>query len=99
MTEGVISARVLKELRARGVPCRKIAAGPYSPRGISDILGTLPPYGRAFFIEMKTPEAYKLACNGMTAHQVEFLREMRAAGAIAFCACSWEQVRTELGLT
>jgi hypothetical protein len=98
MPEGAITSRVLKELRARGVAAFKHFSGAYSSRGISDIIGVLPPHGRAFFIEMKTPEAYKTACNGATAHQVEFLREMRAAGAIAFCASSWEMVRETLGL-
>lgn len=98
MTEGRLTSLVLTKLRERGVPCRKIAASPYSPRGISDIIGALPPEGIALFIEMKTPEAYRKAANGMTPHQIEFLREMRAAGAIAFCACSWEQVRELLAL-
>ena len=98
MNETDLASRVHKALAARGIPHRKIWQGPYSHRGTSDIIGTLPPAGRAFFIELKAPGKYKPPSKGMTPAQAFFLAEMEAAGALCACCDSVEQVLLVLGL-
>jgi hypothetical protein len=99
VTEAAITARVVSNLRARGILCRKIWQGPYSTHGVSDIIGLLSPSGRGLFIEMKTPDAYAKKNHNLSSHQARFLDDATKAGAIAFCACSWEMVRDRLGLS
>ena len=52
------------------------------PAGFSDLLGAIPPHGRAIFLEVKRPGRKP------TAAQRAFLEARRAEGAVAFCADS-----------
>jgi hypothetical protein len=87
---------------------RKVA-NKYSPRGVSDIFGSY--YGRAMFIEVKTPEEHAylakhyaeirsyIGINKKKNHlknQVHFIESNRARGCLAFFASSLEQVKEEL---
>jgi len=58
--------------------------------GVSDILGILPG-GRFLAIEVKRPRLGRL-----TADQAAFQANVRAAGGIAVCVCSVEELRIEL---
>ena len=62
-------------------------SGMGSRKGVSDLCGTLPPYGRAVFIELKRPG------RDATPDQAEFLRIMKAAGAVTGVAHSVMEVR------
>lgn len=59
-------------------------AGGYTgmPAGFSDLLGAIPPHGRAIFLEVKRPGGRP------TAAQKAFLEARRAEGAVAFWADS-----------
>ena len=57
-------------------------SGMGSRKGVSDLCGTLPPYGRSVYIELKRPG------KEATPDQVEFLRIMKAAGAVTGVAHS-----------
>lgn len=92
MNETDLSSRVADALRARGIPNRKIWQGAYSGRGVSDRIGTLPPSGRALYIELKAPGKYKPVTLGLTQHQAKFLVEMKAAGALCIVADSVQGV-------
>ena len=61
-----------------------------SAPGVSDIIGTIPPNGRAFFCEIKRPGGK------LSPAQADFLGRMREAGAIAFMADKVETVRDVL---
>ena len=52
------------------------------PAGFSDLLGAIPPHGRAIFLEVKRPGRKP------TAAQRAFLEARRAEGAVAFWADS-----------
>lgn len=51
-------------------------SGMGSRKGVSDLIGTLPPYGRGVFIEIKRPGGE------LSDHQIVFLRKMKAGGAL-----------------
>lgn len=59
-------------------------AGGYTgmPAGFSELLGAIPPHGRAIFLEVKRPGRKP------TAAQRAFLESRRAEGAVAFWADS-----------
>jgi len=62
-------------------------------KGVADIIGVLPPSGRALAIEVKTPDGK------LTRHQTAFLAGVMVAGGVAFVAHSVDQVAKELGWT
>lgn len=66
-------------LRQLGVPHIKHWGGPFSEKGVSDLIGTVPggpQKGRAFYCEVKVPG------KSATAEQAAFLAEHEAAGAL-----------------
>lgn len=65
-------------------------SGMGSRPGVSDLIGTLPPYGRAVFIEIKRPG------KEATPAQVEFLALMKRAGAVTGVVHSVEEFRDVL---
>jgi len=81
---GITEADVTKSVRAMlkllRVPHFKNFATLGSKRGVSDIIGVLPPTGRALFLELKAPG------KAPTPDQRTFLVEMASAGAVAFWA-------------
>lgn len=65
------------------VPHFKHWGGPYSAKGVSDLIGTVPAgpqKGRAIYCEIKVPG------KGPDANQIAFLAEHEAAGALCFVA-------------
>ena len=62
----------------------------YSNAGVSDIIGVT--QGRALFVEVKTPEKR----DNTTKLQEIFIDKVKEAGAIAFIACSVEEVKNKL---
>lgn len=90
-----ITNQIREMLRLMRIPHEKHWGGPMSPKGIPDILATLPgetatvregivihthPPGRALWIEIKVPG------KNLRPEQEEFLDKMREAGALAFVA-------------
>jgi hypothetical protein len=94
----LIETQITKQIRQLLFHCGalsiKIAGGPYQKPGISDLLVCLPRNGVGVFvaIEVKRPG------HTLTPLQDGFLREVRAAGGIAFVAYSVEDVVRELDL-
>lgn len=89
--ESEITKAILAYLRASGIVSWKNWSGPMTPiRGISDILGVLPPGGRFLAIEVKT------ATGKLTEHQLRFLSAVREAGGVAFVARSLDDVISTL---
>lgn len=92
-TEADLTAQVKIALNVIGLgknfkgPVFKHWSGMGSRKGVSDLIGTLPPYGRAVFIELKRPG------REATPDQVEFLRIMKRAGAVTGVAHSVAEVR------
>ena len=68
-------------------PFMKHWAGMGSRKGVSDIIGTLPPYGRAVYIEIKRPG------KEATDDQAKFLRIMKRNGAVVGVAHSVGELR------
>ena len=62
-------------------------SGMGSRKGVSDLIGTLPPYGRAVFIEIKRPG------RDATPDQAEFLRLMKRSGAVVGVVHSVAELR------
>lgn len=88
--EAKLQAQILKYLRSRpGSFTRKLAMGPFSGRGIPDILHI--EQGRPLLVEVKAPGGKA------TPLQIQCLRELHAAGAVAFVAWSLEDVKARLG--
>lgn len=76
--ESEITKAILAYLRASGIVVWKNWSGPMTPiRGISDILGVIPPTGRFLAVEVKTP------AGKLTEHQLRFLAAVREAGGVA----------------
>ena len=84
--ETILTKQVREVLRLLGVVAFKHWGGMMGEKGVSDLIGVLPPSGRALFLELKVPG--KLP----SAHQVAFLQRMKDAGALAFWATSVQQV-------
>lgn len=91
--ETILTKQVREILRLLRIPHRKHWGGPMSPKGIPDIIGTLPgpsmgpdgnpmSRGRAFYCELKVRGGH------IRPEQAEFIEEMREAGAVAFVAHS-----------
>ena len=72
---------------------RKGREGGYTgmPAGFSDLLGAIPPHGRAIFLEVKRPGRKP------TAEQRAFLEARRAEGAVAFWADSVDSALRQFG--
>lgn len=100
MLEQHIQRAILELLRWRGIPCYKHQNagirkpdGSYIPthtRGVSDIIGCLPPSGRMLCIEVKRPGGKP------TLEQQNFLDTINRAGGLAFVAHSVEEVEEKL---
>ena len=88
--ETAITKQIREVLRKMKVPHFKHWGGPFGSKGISDLIGTLPPDGRSLYIEVKTQVGHA------THDQMNFLRGMQSAGAVAFVARSWREVVSEL---
>lgn len=86
MTETEITAQIRNILSLLKVPHFKHFGGPMAQRGVSDIIGTIPPNGRALFIEVKKPGG------AVSPEQQEFLDKHSSAGALAFIARSPQEV-------
>jgi penicillin-binding protein-related factor A (putative recombinase) len=73
-------------------PTKKLyrSLGKFQFKGISDIIGIYK--ARPLFIEVKTPKTK----NNLTLHQKEFLNRCTQEGAIAFVACSIDDVKSRL---
>jgi hypothetical protein len=92
--QGIQSA-ILAYLRMKGIPCYKhqnagiYRDGRYIPshtRGVSDIIGLLPPNGRFLAIEVKRPGGKP------TQEQQNFIDAVNRAGGLAFVAFSVDDV-------
>ncbi len=88
--ETMITKQVREVLRLLHVPHWKNFGGPMSAPGVSDLVGALPPAGRALFIELKVPG------RGLRAEQADFRRGVVEAGPLAFMACSVREVVAKL---
>src|SRR5690348_4900051 len=98
--EQSIQRAILEYLRWRHIPCykhqnagiRKPDGGyiPTHTRGVSDIIGLLPPTGRFLAIEVKRPGGKA------TQEQQHFIDTINAAGGLAFVAYSVEEVQDRL---
>ena len=78
--EGIVKSQIRNMLRLMKIVHWNHAASALSPRGVPDIIGTLPPLGRALYIEVKAPGKKPSQL------QMDFLTEQAGAGAIAFWA-------------
>ena len=80
-----VKAQIRGLLRFLGIQHFNHVASALSPRGVPDILGTIPG-GRSLLVEVKRP--------GLSAspYQEAFLAEHRKAGALAFVAHSRDEV-------
>lgn len=76
----------LIHIDAGGAGYRANGGGGYSatPAGFPDLLGLIPPTGRALFIEVKAPGKKP------PQHQLDYLALLRSKGALAFWADSVE---------
>ena len=73
------------------IPHFKHWGGPFSAKGVSDLIGTLPKSGgRALFCEVKTEKGKA------TEEQLKFLSEMEYAGALTMVVHSPEEFIEEL---
>ncbi len=91
--EKEIQRAILDLLHARGVLAWKAGSGyvKIGHTGVSDIIGIMPPSGRAIACEVKMPG------KSATLEQENFLASVRQAGGIAFVAHSVDEVAKELG--
>jgi len=93
ITEAIVTAQVKIACNLIGLgpdfkgPIIKHWAGMGSRKGASDLMGTLPPFGRAVYIELKRPGKEP------TPAQEDFLRIMKLAGAVVGVAHSVEEFR------
>ena len=88
--ESRLRSRIIKRLREHGGRWIVTHGSQYQEAGVSDILGCLD--GKFWALELKTPEKFKRPGHGLTPLQVEFIKNVRDAGGVAFCVCSVEQV-------
>ena len=87
-TEKDLQARILRYLRKiKDSEWVKFQAGPYTPKGIPDIIGCWK--GRFFFFEVKLP-ARK---NSVTNAQYRRMVELKCAGAIGGVVTSVEETQ------
>lgn len=78
--ETYITQAIRDVLHIMKVPHFKHWAGKFSPKGIPDIIGTIPGTGRALYIEVKTPSGT------LKPDQRAFLEAHGGRGALAFVA-------------
>lgn len=78
--ETPITRGIRQVLRVLRIPHFKHWAGQFSEKGIPDLIGTIPPHGRALYIEVKKPGGT------LRPEQIVFLEDARAAGAVAIVA-------------
>lgn len=90
LIETQITKQIRQILHHAGAMTIKIAGGPYQRPGISDLLVCLD--GRFIAIEVKRPGHHP------TPLQLDFIKQVQAAGGIGFIAYSPEDVVRELGL-
>lgn len=81
MREAAIQAAVQRRLRERGCVVLKVHGGLYQPAAL-DLIGSRPPDGRAFAIEVKVPG------ERMTPRQAAIAAQWGKAGAIVGVATS-----------
>ena len=82
--ETILTKQVREVLNLLGVPHHKNWGGPMGERGVCDLIGVLPPAGRALFIELKKPGYAGVP----TEEQTAFLQRRKDAGAVAFWTSS-----------
>jgi hypothetical protein len=90
LIETQITKQIRQVLAYAGAMTIKIAGGPYQKPGISDLLVCLS--GRFIAIEVKRPGHHP------TPLQVDFIKQVQAAGGIGFVTYSVEEVIEKLGL-
>ena len=78
--EGLVKAQIRNILRLLKVQHFVHFSGALSHPGVPDIIGSIPPNGRALFLEVKAPGKKP------NPSQVSFLAEYASTGAIAFFA-------------
>lgn len=88
--ETLLTRQIREVLRLLRVPTTKHWGGPLSEKGVPDLIGVLPPAGRALFIEVKVGRG------ALRPEQDQYLTVRRAAGAVAFAAWSVRDVLREL---
>ena len=91
--ETILTGQIRELMKLMRIPHEKHWGGPMSPKGIPDLISTLPgpseskradghiikhPGGRAFWCELKTPGKKP------TDEQFDFLEKMKTAGALSF---------------
>lgn len=92
MLESTVVEKICSALWVRfGLRMHKYHGGTYGETGVADLFGTLPPSGRAVFLEVKTPDAYRLKPTARRRMQEAWLAREASAGAITGLVCSAEQ--------
>lgn len=95
--ETPITREIRNLLHLLRIPHLKHWGGPFSEKGVSDLIGTLPGpgpmRGRALFIEVKVPG------KEVTDHQKVFLENHANAGAICMVAHSAKEVLANLSIS
>ena len=91
-TEAQVTAEIKFALAVIGLegfegPVMKHWSGMGSRKGVTDLIGTLPPYGRALWIEIKRPG------REATETQNEFMAIMKKAGGIVGVVRSVPELR------
>lgn len=89
MKESVIVKKIRDHLKKKyGAECFKHHGGPFAESGVSDLVCSMPSFGRALFIEVKVPGKIK----NTTVLQTAFLSRMAKTGAVAGVVASIEDV-------
>lgn len=92
MLESTVVEKICTALLVRfGLRMHKYHGGAFSEVGVADLFGTLPPSGRAVYLEVKTPDAYRLKPSARRRLQEAWLAREASAGAITGLVCSAEQ--------
>lgn len=103
MLESSLVEQIRASLATRGIWSFKVHGSPNQEKGIPDLIGVIPPGGRAFGIEVKVPgHASKARCaDGTCAEKLQLyqLERMANAGAIVGIAHSVEDAWLILGET
>lgn len=100
-SEAALQKRIITSLERRNIFVNRVNAGTFeregrmitgARKGHSDLCGCLPPTGRAFYIEVKKPNAKP------TTAQAAFLEQRRLDGAIVGIATNVREALLLLGL-
>lgn len=86
ITEADVTTQIRNTLRVLGIPHIKHFGTLGSQRGVTDLIGTIPPAGRALWLEVKRPGSEP------NQEQSDFIETHVRAGGLAFYASTVEEV-------